>query len=97
MAAAAALLLIVAGATLVGRAPRPERAAVAPAASEFIPLMYVDELDVLQPHQILRVRMPRTALVRFGIPVNQERASEPVTADLVVGYDGLPRAIRLIE
>src|SRR6202521_6387899 len=44
---------------------------------------------------ILRVRMQRGALGARGLPVNEERASEWILVDLLVGDDGLPQAVRL--
>ncbi len=44
---------------------------------------------------ILRVRMQRGALGALGLPVNEERASEWILVDLLVGDDGLPQAVRL--
>jgi hypothetical protein len=45
--------------------------------------------------EILRVRMQRGALGVLGLPVNEERASEWILVDLLVGDDGLPQAVRL--
>ena len=44
---------------------------------------------------ILRVRMQRGTLGALGLPVNEERASEWIQVDLLVGNDGLPQAVRL--
>lgn len=44
---------------------------------------------------ILRVRMQRGALAALGLTVNEERASEWIQVDLLVGDDGLPQAVRL--
>ena len=44
---------------------------------------------------ILRVRMQRGALGVLGLPVNEDRASEWIQVDLLVGDDGLPQAVRL--
>ena len=44
---------------------------------------------------ILRVRMQRGALGALGLPVNEERASEWIQVELLVGDDGLPQAVRL--
>jgi hypothetical protein len=44
---------------------------------------------------ILRVRLQRGALGALGLPVNEERASEWIQVDLLVGDDGLPQAVRL--
>jgi len=46
---------------------------------------------------ILSVRMQRGALGALGLPVNQDRASEWIQVDLMVGNDGLPQAVRLPE
>jgi hypothetical protein len=44
---------------------------------------------------ILRVRMQRGSLGALGLPVNEERASEWILVDLLVGNDGSPQAVRL--
>lgn len=46
---------------------------------------------------ILRVRMQRGALGTLGLPVNEDRAAEWIQVDLMVGNDGLPEAVRLLE
>jgi len=45
--------------------------------------------------EILRVRMQRGALGRFGLPVAQDRAGEWVQVDFLIGEDGQPQAVRL--
>ena len=47
--------------------------------------------------EILRVRMQRGELGALGLPVNEERAGEWIQVDLLVGTDGLPQAVRLLE
>ena len=47
--------------------------------------------------QIVRVEVPRSALASFGLPMNAERAGERVKADVVLGYDGVARAIRFVR
>jgi hypothetical protein len=44
---------------------------------------------------IVRVGMQRGALGALGLPVNEERVSEWIQVDLLVGQDGLPKAVRL--
>jgi anti-sigma factor RsiW len=46
---------------------------------------------------LARVKLPRSMLASFGIAVNMEIGDEPVRADLVLGNDGVPRSIRLID
>ncbi|HWO02024.1 MAG TPA: hypothetical protein VNS63_22440 [Blastocatellia bacterium] len=66
-------------------------------ATEFIPLVHSDEMTPLDGGQIMRVELPRSALISFGLPMNIERAGERVKADVVVGNDGLARAIRFVH
>jgi hypothetical protein len=65
--------------------------------TDFIPLVYNLDLEELEHAHIVHVRMPRSALVSFGLSMNVERAAEPVKADVVVGADGLARAIRFVH
>jgi len=70
--------------------------------TDFYPLSYSDdqkptESDEVIRLQVIRVQMPRPALIAFGLPVNVERADVPVKADLLVGEDGLARAIRFVH
>jgi hypothetical protein len=44
---------------------------------------------------VLQVRMQRSALSRFGLPVDPDGASDFVNVDFLVGEDGQPQAVRL--
>jgi hypothetical protein len=44
---------------------------------------------------VVRVGMQRSALNALGLPVNEERVSEWIQVDLLIGQDGLPKAVRL--
>ena len=46
---------------------------------------------------IVRVGMQRGALSALGLPVNEERANDWIQVDLLVGQDGMPKAVRLPE
>jgi hypothetical protein len=46
---------------------------------------------------IVRVRMQRGALGALGFPVNEERVSDWIQVDLLIGQDGQPKAVRLPE
>jgi hypothetical protein len=65
--------------------------------TDFIPLTYGAGLKPIEGGELIRVRMPRTALLRFGLPMDVERAGIPVKADLLVGDDGLAHAIRFVR
>ncbi len=58
----------------------------------FLPGAFASDTD---DAAILRVRMQRGALGALGLPVNEERASEWIQVDLLIGDDGLPQAVRL--
>jgi hypothetical protein len=93
-------------------APRPRRATENPKAAEapttsrpdpqeittdFLPVMYGGNLAPIESGHVVRVELPRSALVSVGLPMNAERADERVVADVLVGQDGLARAIRFVH
>ena len=61
----------------------------------FIPVML--DPDPLERGRLVRVKLPRSALTTFGLPVNEERFEERIQADVLVGEDGLARAIRFVK
>ena len=54
-------------------------------------------LGAIERGQIVRVRLPRSALTVFGLPVNEEHVEETIRADVVLGEDGLARAVRFVK
>ena len=46
---------------------------------------------------IWRVQMQRGALNGLGFPVNEDRAGEWIQVDLLVGNDGMPQGVRLVQ
>jgi hypothetical protein len=66
-------------------------------ATDFIPLMSRESLAQLDGGQVMRVELPRSALMSFGLPMDMERATERIKADVVLGNDGLARAIRFVR
>ena len=72
-------------------------AAAGEIATDFIPLMNRETLAQMDGGQVMRVELPRSALMSFGLPMDMERASERIKADVVVGNDGLARAIRFVR
>jgi len=65
--------------------------------TDFMPVTYGDNLNSIESGRIVRVEMPRSALAQFGLPVNMERANERVKADVIIGDDGMARAIRFVR
>ena len=66
-------------------------------ATDFIPVGDINSVVLQDGGQIIRVKLHRSALVKFGIPVNMERYNENVKADVLIGNDGLARAIRFVQ
>ena len=75
----------------VRRPPAP------PAELDFLPVPQGDGWTPLDGGRMVRVGLPRTALRAFGLPINEERASEQVQADVMLSNDGLLRAIRFVK
>jgi hypothetical protein len=65
--------------------------------NEYIPLTYLAAATAIDTGTIVRVQLSRSALVRLGLPINIESSSETVKAEVVMGDDGVARAIRLID
>jgi len=72
-------------------APMPVREEV---ATDFIP---VRAGGAFEYGRLIRVRVPRPALAHFGLPFDEDRAAESLDADLLVGEDGLIRAVRFVQ
>lgn len=64
--------------------------------TDFVPLTAIADATAMRSGTIVRVEMPRASLIAMGLPLHAERADETVKADIVVGDDGLARAIRLV-
>ena len=55
-----------------------------------------EDLRELDSLQVIQVELPRTSLAAFGWPAGEPQAGS-VTAEVIVGHDGVARAIRLLE
>ena len=63
--------------------------------TEFFPL-----LDVAPPFergQLMRVTVPASTMREVGLPVNEDHLTDRVYADVLVGQEGLARAIRFVS
>jgi hypothetical protein len=66
-------------------------------ATNFFSVGDTSALSLADGGQLVRVELPRSTLMRFGLPVDTDRASERVKADVLVGADGIARAIRFVR
>lgn len=73
----------------------PSRAA-ANASNEFIALTYGGSSYPVGDSMVVRVELPRSAPMLVGLPVGGGDISGTVTADVVLGQDGVARAIRFV-
>jgi hypothetical protein len=65
--------------------------------SDFIPLPNAERIEPNEELNVVRVEVPRSAMIALGYAVGEDRASEPVEAEVVLGADGLARAVRFLE
>lgn len=65
--------------------------------TDFMPLTYGAALSPNEGGQLVRVELPRSALVSMGLPMNVDTSDERVKADVFLGHDGLARAIRFVR
>jgi hypothetical protein len=63
----------------------------------FIPLPNAARLSDTEDVNVVRVEVPRSAMLALGLEVSPERASELVAADVMLGPDGLARAVRFLD
>lgn len=66
-------------------------------ATEFMRIAYTDSVLPTEQVEVVRVQMPEAALAMFGLPVDGSHLDSKIYADVVVGQDGIPRAIRFVR
>ena len=97
----AASILLMMTAALLRVAPEPSPAAARTQrlerATPFLPMAGRELLAPMEYGHVIRVRLPRATMASFGLPVNEARAGEMVSADVLLGEDGLARAVRFIQ
>jgi hypothetical protein len=71
---------------------RPEAREV---VTDFFPLM--DPAPPFERGQMLRVQLPAAAMRTVGLPVREDHLADPIQADVLVGEEGMPRAIRFVR
>ena len=66
-------------------------------SNQYFPLTYLADATAMDSGTVVRIQLSRAALSRLGLPVSAEGADELLKADLVLGDDGVARAIRLVR
>ena len=106
--AAAAAVFLIATALLTGVRPSPPlvaaNAGVALAAggideedAAFIPLPNAAPLPQDEDVDLVRVELPRSAITALGIPASDDGDADSVEAEVLVGPDGMARAVRFLN
>jgi anti-sigma factor RsiW len=97
-AIAACLILTVSAALVMSRQPRRPAVIQSPMAGDvFISLPYSDDNLSGEGAVVLQVEIPRSAVALAGMPVVDGPANGRVRAEVMVGADGLARAIRFLN
>ena len=77
---------------------RRESATVAQSSgNEYLPLTYLADATAMESGTVVRVELSRSALISLGVPIEIDRSDELLKADVVLGDDGVARAIRIVR
>jgi hypothetical protein len=63
--------------------------------TDFYPL--IEDAPPFERGELLRVSLPAVAMRGVGLPVSEDRLTDMVQADVLVGQEGLARAIRFVN
>src|SRR6185312_14582547 len=63
----------------------------------FIPLPNAERVGPNDDVNVVRMELPRSAMLVVGLDVSPERVSEQVEAEVMLGSDGLARAVRFVD
>lgn len=85
------------GRRIVSPQPSTVQKASDRAVNPFIALPYSDENLSPEGAVVIQVEVPRSALLLAGMPVTASQADGLVKAEVVLGADGLARAIRFVN
>ena len=94
--AAAAAALATWGVLQDGATRRMPSADEPSGAGPYLALVEGEPLGELDAVQVVRVRLPGSVLARLGAPIAAPGA-DPVEAQVILGQDGVARAIRFVE
>src|SRR5262249_20015260 len=68
-----------------------------PDRNRYVPWLWADPTMEFDRGHVVRVGVPRAALASWGWPVAGDVADESVGAELLLGEDGVARAIRVVR
>lgn len=65
--------------------------------TDYIPLTYAGDERALQNGVVVRLEVPRSTLLAMGAPLNVETKDATITADVLMGDNGVAYAYRLVK
>jgi hypothetical protein len=80
--------------------PRPAKPRRLPPVIQpagFVPVPTAARLPQFESGLIVRVALPAAALPSYGVDISPAATDQPIEADVLLGQDGLARAIRLVN
>jgi hypothetical protein len=66
-------------------------------ASDFIPVPFTGGISSDDPGMIVRVQLTRASLAQLGYPIAETPDEDLIRADVLVGEDGWPRGVKLVQ
>ncbi len=63
----------------------------------FIPIPDAPQIDPNEDVNVVRMELPGTAMLAVGLDVTPDQVSGTVEAEVKLGADGLPRAVRFLD
>jgi hypothetical protein len=66
-------------------------------SGEYLPLTYLASGTAMESGTVVRVELSRSALASLGFTSGIDSSSDSVKAEVILGDDGVARAIRLVE
>jgi hypothetical protein len=66
-------------------------------ASDFVPVPFTSGIEPDDPGMVVRVQLTRASLSELGYPIAETPDEDLILADVLVGEDGWPRAVKLVQ
>jgi len=83
-----------------GKRPHHRRSEENPSETEVVTIFFIlkegEDLTAMENLSLVRIELPGSAFSEVGIPIVLDSANARIDADVVLGQDGLARAIRFV-
>ena len=65
--------------------------------ADFVPVPFTEAIGPEDPGMVVRVQLTRSSLAELGYPVAEMPDEDLIRADVLVGEDGWPRGVKLVQ